>query len=63
MSSPRLFIRCALVALAIASLAGCASPPPPAPSHLLKFDLSASEARDYPGQSYFCYLHKADTGC
>ena len=55
-------MRCALVALALSSLAGCAAPPP-LPSSMLKFDLSADEARDYPGQSYFCYLHKADWGC
>jgi len=62
MRSTRLFVRCALAALAIASLAGCAAPTP-LPASMLKFDLSADESRDYPGQSYFCYLHKSDTGC
>lgn len=49
-----------LVALAVLAvfcsavgLAGCAAPAPQ----------KVAELRDYPGQSFYCYLHKTDAGC
>ena len=36
-----------------AGISGCSSPAP----------LKTAELRDYPGQSYYCYLHKNDAGC
>lgn len=45
----------AIVAIAILAggLAGCASTAP----------IKTAELRDYPGQSFYCYLHKTDAGC
>ena len=43
----------ALLALLTTVIAGCAAPAP----------RQIADVRDYPGQSYFCYLHKQDPGC
>ena len=49
------FIPCAIIAICFlaAGIAGCSSTAP----------IKTAELRDYPGQSFYCYLHKTDAGC
>jgi len=51
----RLLLLFVTLASALAG-SGCSSLAPLKPQQMV-------EARDYPGQSYYCYLHKQDAGC
>lgn len=41
------------VLVALSGIAGCSTIEPQ----------KTADARDYPGQSYYCFLHKLDVGC
>ena len=41
------------ICILVGGIAGCASTAP----------VKTAELRDYPGQSFYCYLHKTDAGC
>ena len=43
----------AMLAVLTTVISGCSTPAPQ----------QVAELRDYPGQSYYCYLHKRDAGC
>ncbi len=53
MKPSRSFLSFLMLAILTLGSAGCSTPAPQ----------QVAELRDYPGQSYFCYLHKQDPGC
>ena len=53
MKPARSLLLLAILVISTLGSSGCTSPAP----------RQVAELRDYPGQSYFCYVHKKDVGC